>query len=223
MLYFLLVVSVVPRCSRVAEVLDATTPVGAASLMGAAFLDVLADILGRSYVSVAVLGLFFAIALGMAVGGEVGRARSQLHAHARGSAGASGHGPGAALPGDCVSIASMPGGAQGAASMDGPSQDGARGAARAGPSVLRLQVAWAQSRRQRPVPSLRLALRARVCSRLRRCSLRALVALACSCALRWATRQRTSRWQSHCCCCWSWASRRASSRCSQSAKALALG
>ena len=69
MLYFLLVVSVVPRCSRVAEVLDATTPLGAAGLLGTAFLDTLADIVGRSYVSVAALGLFFAIALGMAVGG----------------------------------------------------------------------------------------------------------------------------------------------------------
>ncbi|GFR41995.1 hypothetical protein Agub_g2809, partial [Astrephomene gubernaculifera] len=70
--YFLLVVSVLPRCSRLAEVLEADTPVAALWLLWGAYLDTLGGILGRSYVSAAALGLMFALALGLARGGGVG-------------------------------------------------------------------------------------------------------------------------------------------------------
>ncbi|KXZ46777.1 hypothetical protein GPECTOR_40g511 [Gonium pectorale] len=74
--YFMLVVSVLPRCSHLAEVLEADSPGRALALLFSAYWDTLAAILGRSYLSAAALALLFAITLGLAGGGGVGAAGS---------------------------------------------------------------------------------------------------------------------------------------------------
>lgn len=71
-LYYMLVVSAIPRCGRLAAVLDAPS-LGAAllSLAGAA-RDAVADIILESYVSLAAVVAMFALALGFASTGGVG-------------------------------------------------------------------------------------------------------------------------------------------------------
>ncbi|GIL77238.1 hypothetical protein Vretifemale_6729 [Volvox reticuliferus] len=76
--YFLLVVSVLPRCSHLAEVLEADTPAKALSLLFTAYVDTLGAILGRSYLSAGALALLFLFTLGLAKGGGVGVTRSPL-------------------------------------------------------------------------------------------------------------------------------------------------
>ncbi|EFJ44074.1 hypothetical protein VOLCADRAFT_65342, partial [Volvox carteri f. nagariensis] len=66
--YFLLVVSVLPRCSHLAEVLEADSPAKAVSLMWSAYTDTLAAIAGRSYLSAGALVVLLLLSLGLARG-----------------------------------------------------------------------------------------------------------------------------------------------------------
>ncbi|GLI59475.1 hypothetical protein VaNZ11_001358 [Volvox africanus] len=78
MFYFLLVVSVLPRCSHLAEVLEADTPGKALSLLFAAYVDTLGAILGRSYLSAGALALLFLMTLALAKGGGFGATKSPI-------------------------------------------------------------------------------------------------------------------------------------------------
>jgi len=71
-LYFLLVVSVLPRCSGVGEVLDAHSVGEVLRLFFTAAMNTVMEIFSRSYVSLAALGLIFAVTLGFAKSGGVG-------------------------------------------------------------------------------------------------------------------------------------------------------
>ncbi len=65
-------VSVLPRCHRLAAVLDARTASEAAAALAWAAADAVGAIFGESRVSLAALGVLFAICLGLARGGGVG-------------------------------------------------------------------------------------------------------------------------------------------------------
>ncbi len=72
MFYFLLVVSIMPRCSCVSAVLDADTMLSALRALLLAYWDVVLAILLESYVSLAALGFIALIAVVFARGGEQG-------------------------------------------------------------------------------------------------------------------------------------------------------
>lgn len=72
LLYYLLVISVLPRCTGVGEVLEAHTLGEAASLFFRAGADTIATILTESYISLAALILVFGILLGFCRSGGVG-------------------------------------------------------------------------------------------------------------------------------------------------------
>ncbi|KAG2491434.1 hypothetical protein HYH03_010220 [Edaphochlamys debaryana] len=78
LLYFGLVVSVLPRCSLVGEVLEADTPGRALALLASAYLDTLGAIVGRSYLSAAALLFMFLGAYGLAAGGGAGVATGPI-------------------------------------------------------------------------------------------------------------------------------------------------
>lgn len=61
-----------PRCTGVGEVMDASTLGAAAALFARAGADTLAAILSESYVSLATLLLLFAVLLGLARSGGIG-------------------------------------------------------------------------------------------------------------------------------------------------------
>jgi hypothetical protein len=77
MIYCLLVVSVMPRCSSVAAVLDAPTYGAALAQLAWAFADTLAAILLETYLSLGMLVLLVLICLGFCKGGGVGCQPSQ--------------------------------------------------------------------------------------------------------------------------------------------------
>ncbi|MEW5320472.1 MAG: hypothetical protein WDW38_011542 [Sanguina aurantia] len=70
--YFLLIVSVIPRCSPIAAVVDAATAGEAAALLASAFFDTLLAIFSTSYVSLGAVLLMFGITLGLAKAGGAG-------------------------------------------------------------------------------------------------------------------------------------------------------
>ncbi|KAI7840166.1 hypothetical protein COHA_005949 [Chlorella ohadii] len=72
LLYFLLVVSVLPRCTGVAEVLEAHTPWEAAALFVHSGVATVGAILTESYVSLATLVFVFAVFLSMCRAGGIG-------------------------------------------------------------------------------------------------------------------------------------------------------
>jgi hypothetical protein len=71
-LYYLLVVSVLPRCSGVAAVLDAASPAQAARLFAAAAAGTVGEIFATSRASLAALAFLFVLVFGFARGGGVG-------------------------------------------------------------------------------------------------------------------------------------------------------
>ncbi|GAB4822190.1 hypothetical protein N2152v2_009236 [Parachlorella kessleri] len=72
MLYYLLVVSVLPRCTGMGEILDAGTVLEGVCLFVQAGWDTVTTILLQSHVSVAVLALLFLMCLGFARSGGIG-------------------------------------------------------------------------------------------------------------------------------------------------------
>lgn len=100
MVYFLLVVSVMPRCNTVAAVLDAPTFAAALGQLAWAFADTLVAIVLETYLSLAMLIITFAASLGFCRGGGVGAMPQQpAEEGAGGAAGAAGAPAGA--QGDC--------------------------------------------------------------------------------------------------------------------------
>lgn len=71
-LYYLLVVSVIPRCGRISCVLDATSIFEGIALMWRALGATIAEIFLESYVSLTAVVVLFAIALGFASTGGIG-------------------------------------------------------------------------------------------------------------------------------------------------------
>lgn len=70
--YYLLVVSVLPRCSGISNVLDAHSVAEALTAFASAALDTVAEIFTRSYISLGAFVFLFIIVLGFARSGGVG-------------------------------------------------------------------------------------------------------------------------------------------------------
>lgn len=72
MLYYLLVISALPRCSEVAEIFEASSVSDAISLFFRAMWSTFIFIFSKTYISCASFGILFLISLGFARGGGVG-------------------------------------------------------------------------------------------------------------------------------------------------------